>query len=193
MKDEQIELLDSIITKRKEASQMLSEYWEQYSNMGTWQFWVISIFLLLLPLIVLYFTIDREKIFHIGFFGFSINFWLTLAGDMGVNRGWWDYPYLNFPFLSASISILSSAIPVIFMLVYQWILNQNKNFYVFTLLASILTAFIFAPLMVSLNFFRLNDGTNYFHILLLYIILFLISKITVEAFLYVQKRAITVE
>lgn len=171
MKDEQIELLDNIIVKRKEATQMLSEFWQLYSNMGTWQFWVIFIFILVLPLVVLYFTIDREKIFQIGFYGFSINIWLTIAGEIGVNHGWWDYPYMTFSILPISFSILSSAIPVIFMLVYQWILSHNKNFYLFSRLAAILTACLFAPLMVSLDFFRLKDGTNYFHIFLLYIIL----------------------
>jgi|SRR5690625_1527737 len=187
MVDEQIELLDHIVTTRKEATQMLLEYWHLYSNMGTWQFWAIFIFTLMLPLVVLYFTIDRKKIFHIGFFGLNINFWLTLAGEIGVGHGWWDYPHLNIPFIPIGFTILSSSIPVIFMLVYQWTLNQNKNFYIYALLASIITAFTFAPLMVYLNFFRLIGETNYFHIMLLYIILFLISKLITQVFLFMEE------
>jgi|SRR5690625_3951636 len=140
MSDEQLELLKNITIKRKEATQLLFKYWELYYNMGTWQFWVIFIFILVLPLIVLYFTIDREKIFLIGFFGFSVNIWLTLAGGIGVNHGWWEYPYMVFSVFPTSFSILSSSIPVIFMLVYQWTLNQNKNFYIFSLLASLLNS-----------------------------------------------------
>jgi len=188
MVDEQIKMLDDIVRKRIEATQLLSEYWNLYSNIGTWQFWVLTIFILVLPLVILYFTIDRGKIFLIGFYGFSINIWLTLGGEIGVNRGWWDYPYMTFSFLPISFSILSSAIPVIFMLVFQWTLNHNKNFYIYSLFAAILTAFIFAPLMVSLDFFRLHNGTNYFHILLLYTILFLVSKFILNAFLYMQNK-----
>jgi hypothetical protein len=38
--------------------------------MGTWQFWVV-IALLVVPLILLYYTIDRKRIFGIFFFGYK--------------------------------------------------------------------------------------------------------------------------
>src|SRR5690625_4615354 len=104
MTDEQIKMYDDIVMKRKEATEMLSEYWKLYSNPETWQFWVLTIFLLVLPLIILYFTIDRKQIFLIGFYGFSINIWLTLAAEIGVNHGWWGYPYMITSILPLSFS-----------------------------------------------------------------------------------------
>lgn len=36
------------------------DYWQLYSNVDTWQFWIHAAFLVV-PLIVLYFAIDRQK------------------------------------------------------------------------------------------------------------------------------------
>ncbi|WP_373895808.1 CBO0543 family protein [Virgibacillus sp. CBA3643] len=193
MKEKQLELLNKAVTEQEEASQILLEYWKLYSNMGSWQFWVILIFLLALPLIVLYFTIDRKKIFLIGFYGFSVNVWFTLAASIGTRLGWWDYPYMLFPFTQTGFSIISSVVPVLFMLVYQWTLNHNKNFYIFSLLISLFFSFVFVPLLVSFNLFRLNDGFNYFHVLLIFISVFVVSKLIINVFLYMQQKELKVK
>lgn len=44
MRDEQLKKLNETVAKQKEASQGHLDYWELYSHMGTWQFWVILIF-----------------------------------------------------------------------------------------------------------------------------------------------------
>lgn len=58
-----------------ELHQFLVSYWNDYSNAGTWQFWTI-LFLLVLPLIILYFAVDRSRIFELFFFGFCRSFLL---------------------------------------------------------------------------------------------------------------------
>jgi len=188
MEEKQLELLDKAVAKQEEATQILVEYWQLYSNMGTWQFWVILILFLALPLIILYFTIDRKKIFLIGFYGFSINVWFTLAASIGTRFGWWDYPHMLMPFTQTSFSIISSVVPVVFMLVYQWTLNHNKNYYIFTLLTALVFSFVFVPLLVSFNLFRLNEGFNYFHVLLIFISAFVVSKLITNVFLYLQHK-----
>lgn len=188
VKKEQLEILNEIATKQEKATQTLLEYWELYSHMGTWQFWFIFILLLTLPLIVLYFTIDRRRIFLIGFYGFSINVWFTFADLIGTRLGWWEYPYMLIPFTPSFFSINSAVVPVVFMLFYQWSLNQNKNFYLYSLVASLIFSFGFNPLLVSLDFFRLNKGVNYFHLLLIYIGVFLLSKLITSVFLNMQKN-----
>ncbi|WP_235801514.1 DUF2781 domain-containing protein [Heyndrickxia acidiproducens] len=43
-----------------------TDYWEKYSSFNTWQFW-LTIAFLLLPLIALYFFIDRKRALPLGF------------------------------------------------------------------------------------------------------------------------------
>ncbi|MEK1831553.1 hypothetical protein AAAC51_29750 [Priestia megaterium] len=47
-----------------------TSYWAKYSDWGTWQFWIL-LALLVLPLVLLYFTIDRRRIFEVFFFGYA--------------------------------------------------------------------------------------------------------------------------
>jgi len=48
--------------------ELLSSYWHQYSDFGNWQFWVV-LASLVLPLVLLYFTVDRTRIFEVFFSG----------------------------------------------------------------------------------------------------------------------------
>lgn len=193
MKEKQLEMLNELNTEHKEATKTLLDYWHLYSDFGTWQFWVMGLCLLALPLVVLYFTIDRQKIFLLGFYGFSINVWFNFTDSIGLQLGWWDYPYMLIPFVPTGFFINATVIPVVFILVYQWTLNHNRNFYLFSFLAAIILSFVFEPVLISLNFFRLEKGLNYFHLLLVFIGVFLLSKLIVNAFLYRQKRKNTGE
>ncbi|ASK64333.1 hypothetical protein CFK37_08515 [Virgibacillus phasianinus] len=180
-------MLNKAITKHEETSQMYLEYWKLYSHMGTWQFWVIFVCLFALPLIVLYFTIDREKIFLIGFYGFNINVWLTFVANIGTGIGWWDYPYMLIPIISTGFSVNSAFVPVLFMLVYQWTLNNKKNFYFYSLLTAIILTFVLDPLLVSFDFLTFSKEFNYFLLLLIYTSIFLFSKLITSIFVYMQK------
>lgn len=143
--------------------------------------------LLVLPLIVLYFAIDRKKIFLMGFYGFSINVWLTFINDIGTRLGWWDFDFMVMPYTPSFFSINSSLVPVMYMLVYQWTLNHNKNYYFFSFLTAAFISFVLMPLLATLGFFHIHTGLGYFNVLLVNIGIFLISKLTVNAFSYRQK------
>jgi len=165
------------------------EYWTSYSHMGTWQFWV-CVALLVVPLVVLYFAMDRKRALQLGFFGFNVHIWFIYIDHIGVMHGKWGYPFKVFPFAPISFVLDASLVPVTFMLVYQWVLHRRKNQYlVFTLLCAAF-AFVLKPIMVEFDFFRMSDGMNYIYLFLLYIVLMLLSVWITVLFLYGQERAL---
>ncbi|GGH73200.1 hypothetical protein JOD43_000020 [Pullulanibacillus pueri] len=180
------ELLHKLVNIQERLTDTEFHYWKIYSDYGTWQFWV-NILMLIIPLIVLYFAIDRERIFLLGFYGMQIHVWFTYLNSVGLRMGWWDYPNRIapiFPFFSFSASF----IPVIYILVYQWTLNHQKNFYLYTLITSVIISFIIMPIFVATNFFVLFKWINYGWLLVFIVIVFLWSKLITNVFIFMQKR-----
>jgi hypothetical protein len=162
------------------------DYWQRYS-FGTWQFWV-NVAMLILPLVMLYFLIDRKKALLLGFFGFSVHILFTYIDSFGASFGLWNYPFKALPLLPVSFALDVSLVPVSFMLLYQWTLNNNKNYYVYFIGLSVVFAFIFKPIMTSLGLFQLNRWAHYYHLFLGYMIISVLSKWITNLFLHFLKE-----
>lgn len=67
-------------------------------------------------------------------------------------------------------------VPVAFMLIYQWTLNNHKNYYLYSIITAALFAFILKPILVSIGLFRMYGEINYFHLFLGYVLVLLIAK-----------------
>jgi hypothetical protein len=61
----------------------------------------------------------------------------------------------------------ASALPVGFLLLYQYCLNHKKNFLVYTLLLSALFAFGFATIEALIGVLEFNKGINQFYLFLI--------------------------
>jgi hypothetical protein len=186
MKEGQLSSLERLLNNQKELADNWIEYWLAYSSIGTWQFWV-NVAFIIIPLIVLYFTIDRRRAFHLGFYGYSAHVLSTYIDGFATRHGFWEYPFKAIPILPISFGLDTSLIPVVYMLVYQWTLNHKKNYYIYALLVSILFAFVFKPILSALNLFTLENGANYFHLLLLYLSGALLSKWATNLFRYFEQ------
>ncbi|BCJ87537.1 CBO0543 family protein [Effusibacillus dendaii] len=186
MTTEQQQYLDRLNHIQNDLTNAWMDYWKHFSHVGTWQFWV-NVIILVLPLIVLYFLIDRKKAFHIGFFGFNVHVWFNYIDTFGVWYGLWNYPYRAIPFLPISFALDASLVPVVFMLVYQWTLNHNKNYYLYLTGLCLFFAFVLKPVMVALDLFQMHKGMNYFNLFLGYLVIMLLSKWITTAFVHLQK------
>ncbi|PLR79661.1 hypothetical protein CVD25_00635 [Bacillus canaveralius] len=180
--------IEDLENTQLELSNKWIEYWNTYSNFGTWQFWT-NLSFLLIPLIVLYFFIDKRKALLIGFYGFNVHVWFTYIDIIGGERAYWFYPYKVFPILPTGFALDVALVPVAYMLVYQWTLKHKKNYYLYILALCAVLAFVFKPLLVSLDLFELNRGANYFHLFLGYAIVAVISKIITNIFVSFEKNA----
>ncbi|WP_174729268.1 CBO0543 family protein [Mesobacillus harenae] len=186
MHEKQKEMLSQIRSLLEETSQLQLEYWKNFSTMGDWQFWAI-ILMLIVPLTLLLIFIDKRKILLLGFFGLNYHIWFQYANATGISFGLWEYPYQFVPFLP-SFALDASLVPISYILLYQWTLNNKKNIYIYAVLISAFFAFVFKPIMVSLHLFHMFKGINYFHLFLFYILFFIVSKLITSLFLWLQEK-----
>jgi hypothetical protein len=184
---EQSNQLEQIKEAQEKVFDLWIDYWREYSAFDTWQFWV-NVALIILPLILLYFFIDRKKIFLLGFFGFNIHIWSAYLDGMATRANYVGYPYKAIPLLPVHFGTDTSFVPVLFILLYQWTLNKKKNFYLYSLGLIAFISFVYKPLNAAHYLFQLNKGTTYFHIFLTYIIITLISIGITNLFIYLHKK-----
>ncbi|MDW2879696.1 MULTISPECIES: CBO0543 family protein [Bacillaceae] len=128
MNQDQRNAIEQVNRSQEQAVQTFMDYWGQYSSWDTWQFW-FHLLLIIIPLIVFWFVLDRKKAFRIGFFGFNVHVWFTYIDTMGVRYSFWFYPFQAIPQLPVSFGLDAALIPVIYMILYQWSLNKNLNYY----------------------------------------------------------------
>ncbi|WP_142385049.1 CBO0543 family protein [Cytobacillus massiliigabonensis] len=171
---------------RKEATETLIQTWIEHKIFFSFEFWLMAA-LLVLPLIILLIKIDKSKIFHICFFGYSVHVLSFYISLVGLNLGLWGYPYQLIPAFP-SFSLDSSLVPVSFMLVYQWTINKKKNYYLYAIITSVIFAFIVETLFLKMDLFKIYDGINYFHRFAFYITISVCAKVITIIFLKLQKN-----
>ncbi|MBM7691677.1 hypothetical protein JOC77_001084 [Peribacillus deserti] len=187
--NDQNEHFDKVVRMQKGVTNEAVQYWHVYSDYGNWQFWVVLL-LMIVPLVLIYFVIDRKNVFKIGFFGFAVHVLFFYTDALGIRTGLWAYRYHITPYLP-SLSLDSALIPVVSMLVFQWTLKNDKNFYIYALITALVFGFGFKPLLVSMDFFEMYKGVNYFYIFLIYIVVFLLAYWLTRLFSRMHKQAPT--
>jgi hypothetical protein len=155
-----------ISEKRDQLTALTDSYWRQYSGPSAWQFWEIVI-LLVAPLILLYFKADRKRALELFFLGYTIHVLWTYIDGILEQRIFFVHTYLLVPYVLLGINMTASAIPVAYILVYQYCSNKKKSFYLYALLLTAFFAFIFAPLEHYVGLVKFNKGMNYFYLFLL--------------------------
>lgn len=188
MSDAQKEALNKLIKEQQEGGVQWLKYWQEFSAFDTWQFW-FHVVMFVSPLIILYFAMDWKRALQLGFYGFNVHAWFAYIDDFGSTQGLWTYPYKMIPFIAHSVGMDASLVPVLFILVYQWTIKNNKNYYLYTLLLSLFLSFILKPIFVMHNLFKFNAWVNYFHLFLGYIVILTLSKVITDIFLRFQKNA----
>lgn len=184
MTNEQGKRLNEILNQQDQVVKMWAEYWKDFSTWETWHFWAI-ILMLIIPLIIVVFAIDKRKIFHIGFYGFNIHVWFFYADAIGMQTGSVVYPYQAIPIMPVNIALDASLIPVTFMLLYQWCLNHNKNVFLYGVILSAIFSFGFKPLLAVFDLIRLD---SYFILFLYYLLILVVSIVITKTFSYLQKK-----
>lgn len=188
MSDAQKEALHKLIKEQQEGAGHWLKYWQDFSAFDTWQFW-FHVVMFLSPLIILYFAMDWKRALQLGFYGFNVHVWFGYFDDFGSTQALWTYPHKMIPFIAHNLGLDASLVPVSFILVYQWTIKHNKNYYLYTLLLSLFLSFILKPIFVMHNLFKFNAWANYFHLFLSYIVILVLSKVITDIFLRLQKNA----
>lgn len=110
---------------------------------------------LIAPLIVLYFTVDQKRILQLFFFKYTVHM-LWTYNDTGLK--YFVHTYFLKPILPNVINMTASALPVSFLLLYQYCMNKNKNFYLYTLGLSAVFSFGFATVESYMGLAEMRKG-----------------------------------
>jgi hypothetical protein len=180
------EQFDKIAKSIGNSYRDLIDYWQDWSLYTTFEFWLLVV-LFIAPLALAIYKIDKEKIFLIGFYGYSIHMTLGYMDMFGRNLGLWNFPIPIIPVLPGLV-LDSSIVPVTFMMVYQWTLNHNKNYYLYSFLTAVFFALGFKPLMGALDVLKLYGNVHYYHLLFVYVPTFLMARFLTNMFLWLQKK-----
>jgi len=90
--------------------------------------------------------------------------------------------------IPASFSLDASMIPIAFMLIYQWTLNRNKNYYLYAMGLCVIFTLLYRPSMATFGFFHATKGINFFYLFLGYMTIMLLSKWITDLFLHFQRE-----
>lgn len=155
---------------REELNSLLHSYWNDYSNIGTWQFWTV-LASLVIPLIILFFTVDRRRIFELFFFGYTIHILWSYTSIVIENYGYFVHTYFLAPIFPFGLTMNASALPVSFLLLYQYCTNTNKNFYLYALIVIAIFSFGVTSIEESLGLLEFRKGMNQFYIFIIDIVI----------------------
>ncbi|PKG23734.1 hypothetical protein [Niallia nealsonii] len=160
------EFWNEIYKNNDQLNSLYSSYWNQYTGIGAWQFWVV-LASLVVPVALLYFLVDRRRIFELFFFGYTVHV-LWSYTDIALGRsGYAVHKYFLLPILPNAMNITASVLPVGFLLLYQYCTNRNKNFYLYSVLLSVAFAFVFAQLEEFIGLLTLRKGMTHFYLVLI--------------------------
>jgi hypothetical protein len=187
MKQNQTSRLKEVLEQQDLVVNMWVDYWRDFSTWEDWHFWAI-VLMLIIPLVFVYFFIDKEIVFQIGFYGFNIHTWFTYSDAIAMRTAHVTYPYQAIPVLPVNFALDASLVPVSFMLLYQWCLNRKKNIFLYGVLLSAFFSFIFKPLLVSLDLMQLNKGMNYFFLFLNYLLILILAILITSVFNHIKSK-----
>lgn len=177
---------NEIYSSADELNSLIFSYWSEYSHFGTWQFWMI-VFLTIAPLVLLYFFVDKRRIFEIFFFGYTVHVLWTYASLPLENNGYFTHHYFLTPYLPFSLNMTVSVLPVGFLFVYQYCTSRGKNFYLYAAGLSALFAFVFATIEVYVGFAEFRGWMNQFYLFLIDIAIAVIAYWFTRLLLKVQR------
>src|SRR5699024_2847569 len=81
-------------------------YWHQYSNINTWYFWFILLSIII-SLVILYFAIDKKRIFEISFYGYSVHVLWSKVDNALASHNYFVHPHSLTSFIPNGINMTS--------------------------------------------------------------------------------------
>lgn len=157
---------DRIEAVQDQFNSVIESYWGQYSHWGTWTFWTVLL-MFLAPLVLLFFTVNRNRVFEVFFFGFVVHVLWTYTDIALERQNMLIHPYFLSPQLPYGLNITVSALPVGFLLLYQFCTGRGINFYLYSAVLSAVFAFGFASAELFTGFLELDRGLTRVHLFLI--------------------------
>ncbi|MBI0580119.1 hypothetical protein IEC97_22445 [Neobacillus cucumis] len=156
---------DEIRSIEYKLAEMKNEYWLHH-DLFTFQWWLLLI-IFILPWILWWRYVDKNRLKDILLFGSLLMLLVGLLDDIGLNAQLWSYPYKLLQVIPRLVAIDHGILIVAHMTVYQFF-TKWKSFIIVNLVMATIFTFIFEPLTVWLNIYKL-DNWKYIYSFPLYI------------------------
>lgn len=151
--------------------------------------WWIVLGLLVVPWIVWYRLVYKDRILEMLTYGIVMSGIILLTDEAGSDLTLWAYPVKVTPVFPRLLPISSSLAPTVYMLLYQYF-PKWKSFIFADIIISAIITLILEPLAVKWNFLILLNWSHIFSTLIC-IITALISKFLIEIVSTVEKKSAT--
>lgn len=144
---EKDQLYEQILKTKEELVSLTSDFWQQYASFDTWFFWV-NIATIIIPLVILYFFIERKRLFEICFYGYTAHvLWSNVDNIMSMHN-FIIHPHSLTHMLLVGITVTTVLFPVTFMCSFiKYVRNISATF---TYMQSLLHSFFPLVLVVFL-------------------------------------------
>jgi len=185
--EQQREMLEQLDEMQQQLTSTWIDYWSQYSDLSTWQFWVLLL-MLVVPLIIFFVCLDKRRALQIGFYGLCVHMIFSYIDATSIRLGYGQYPYQLLPIVTGNLGLDTSFVPVTYILMYQWTIRNGRNYYVYGTVLSLLLAFVFKPVMSAIGLFDVTNGMRYYHLFIGYMCIMLVSKWIVSLFIWLQRK-----
>ncbi len=175
------EILKQIQTNQEKINHLFETFWVHYSNLGTWQWWAMLL-LLILPLIALYFLLNRRHALTIGFYGLCVHVLFSYINGFMEKGFLWFHPYQLLKQAPITIPVTASLVPVWFMMFYQYSIKKHKNFYIVAIVLAISEAYIVAGILYLLGLLKFGNNFHIYYIIPIDYIVALIAYFLTKLF-----------
>lgn len=120
-------------------------------DLHKWTWW-LNLFLSIIPVLVLWKIIDRNRFLQIIVYGLLVAMISTFLDVLGSAYMLWDYPDKLLPIVPRLFPVDFIGLPFVYMLIYQRY-SSWKEFIIASSILSALLAFVGEPIFVWLNLY----------------------------------------
>ncbi|MFA5383228.1 MAG: CBO0543 family protein [Eubacteriales bacterium] len=168
--------IESIVNAQQHLTMLRKEHWLSV-ELFSFQWW-LQLALLIIPWVIWWWLVDKERSGKIFAFGLLVLIFTSLMDNVGIELTLWGYPYLLVPYIVRFLAVKFSILPVSYMLIYQYF-PKWKPFITANIIFSFVASFIAEPIFVWLNLYQMYKW-KYVYSFFIYILLSLFLKYLVE-------------
>lgn len=173
--------MQKLIDLQAEHTHLQIQHW-LHQELFRCQWWIL-VFTLFVSIFLIWLLVDRKRLTELLLFFSLISYIVSTLDSIGLNLTLWVYVYHDLPTFNRLVSVDIGALPLIYMLGYQYFPRWSP-YLIVQVVASLVFSFIFEPFF---SWIGILDYLSWRHVYSfpIYIFLGVIMKGMVD---YVKKR-----
>ncbi len=150
---------EEILEVQNKVVAMQIQDWLKH-DMFTYQFWLLVI-LLVFPWFIWWKFADRKRLVEILLYGLFVATFATIFDELGAQLNLWEYPIDIEPLFPRLIPINLTALPVIYMFIYQYF-SEWKSFLMANVVMAAILSFIAENIFEWLGIYEMLKWEHYY-------------------------------